>query len=658
MDRYRNLGLNDVVTYEGLSWRVEVINGPVVTLVGQDHPGRLAMLASSAEMDDVEITGRVAIRTAPERTLREIGMAGTPDERDARAWLDVIYLIDTGRSADADESDPVAPEFDPTVPLSTRVAHARTYLQRRGVDAALSTIYRKRQEFNVEPSILTLVDGRKTRRSRVFGDADTDLIDKMRDVVSARKPGSTVNRKLLVGEVRALLRAENPEYVFRHRATMYRYLDQVMAEEGWASTAKQRNSSAKLPDGSYGQTKASRPGEFVHADSTKIDCFMLDEEGRPRRYELSILLDVFSTHVLGFSLVGAATAADIVRLLARASFPPALRPMATSAAAIAEAELAPRQLVNWANGTEPAPYVAIETLVIDNGSIYVAAPTKQICRELGVSLRYSRTYTPEDKAKVERAMRTIETGLIQCIPGFVSSSPDHRGKESTIVAAGLLHRVAVVELLTEWFEKVWANAPSKGLSDPFNRKKYLSPRQVLTTATAIAPSIPVPIVGDAYIRLLKSDYRKIQHYGIDHAGMVFDSDNLIPYRRKASPDLRGDGKWLVKWDPDYPIVLWVRNYEDHNWMMCPWVRIGDFSRPFASEILRHAGESDVPVVEDTDRATRELVNSYRARLEQPEPPAPRTKVPKPKAGKRTQRSAIQVEMSGVRLLTGDEEIDL
>jgi putative transposase len=658
MERYRRLSLNDLVTFEGREWRVAGIEGAVVTLDGHGFFGRRSLYASSVLMNDIAITGRVSQQQIPQRTLREIGYHGTDVEKKALVWMDAVSLITTGRKADAADGEPIEPGFEQHLPLSKLVENAEDYLRRHGIQqCSRATIYRKLQDFAENSTMLVFVDGRLLRQRKARSPKDEYLREKMREVVVARKPGSTTTKKYLIGEVKKLIKPENDAFDFPSRPKLYRFLDEVMAEEGWAGTAKQRTAGSKKPKTAYGLISANRPGEFVHADSTKLDCYMLDERGQACRYELSILVDVFSTYVLGFSLVKSPTASDICRLLARASFVPATRPMRGTAEAIAAAELAPRQLIESASGDEPAPFVCIETLVIDNGSIYIAKATKQICLELGISLRYSRTYTPEDKAKVERAMRTIEQGLMQYVPGFLASSPDHRGEEPTLAAEGLLHRVVVVELLTEWFEKVWSNNPSKGLRDPLNRNVSLSPRQVLVTAAAVSPSLAVPLVGPAYISLLPSAYRKIQHYGIDHENMVFDSPEIAPYRRKRSPDPRGDGDWLVKWDPDYPLVLWVYDYSERDWIMCVWKRAGDFDRPFSVEIRRSAGGEPLVRVTDTDEATRTLVDKYRSRLKHPDPAPTKRKARKLRTRPRS-KPALEISSEGIRLLGGDEEIEM
>ena len=47
----------------------------------------------------------------------------------------------------------------------------------------------------------------------------------------------------------------------------------------------------------------------------------------------------------------------------------------------------------------------------------------------------------------------------------------------------------------------------------------------------------------------------IHHYGIEFKGLFYDSPLLEPLREMDSPDKAMHGKWMVKFDPDYPFIL-------------------------------------------------------------------------------------------------------
>lgn len=661
MPVYRFIRLGDIVVYEGLEFEVVEVNGSRLTLAGHNHFGRRSVLVSQF-MDDIELVGHLPQASRPELTLRDAGITGE-DARKAQAWHDLMCLLETGRDSRALPDDPINADFDPALPKATRVINGRKYLLRRGVVVdADRTVYNKERKWRSERSLICLVDGRKLRRPKLEERMPVVFREKLEAVLKAHWNTPDISDKHLLHEARDLVKSEEPDFRFVHYSTQVSYLDIVKDEMHWRESARARQTASKRKGKGFGVIRASRPGEFVHADTTKLACYMLDERNQRVRYELSILLDVCSTAVLSFALARTTTAATIVRMLGRASFPASVRPYGRAIAELTESAASEHTKLSaivsaWDADSDPAPFVAIETLVVDNGLPYIAQLTHSVAEALGSGMRYSRKYSPEDKAKVEKAFRDIEQRLLQVMPGFTGGSVEHRG---TIPDAELLPHVVMVQLLQDFFDEVWANTRSRGLRDSLARDQILTPNQVLLTATAIAPSLPVPDIAENYIRLLKSDFRIVQHYGIDHAGMVFDSDELLIFHRQPSGDRKHDQKYLVKWDPDYPTVLWVMNPRSNDWMLVPWKRIGDYERPFALEMLRGAGAKTEQVVTDDVHAAMDIVARFD-RYRTPAAPKPkkptlvgspaRAPGPRPKAlmGKGDEE---------IRLMRHDEEVDI
>lgn len=668
MPVYRYLTLGDIVVYEGLEYEIVDVNGSRFTLLGHNHLGRRSVLAWQL-VDDIELVGRVPVKLPPELDLEDAGVAGT-DAKTARVWHDVVMLLETGRDARSHSDERINPDFAPSLTMAVRVSNARKYLLERGIVATDRTVYNMRARYAADPSVLSFVDRRKSKRGETLDSANKLFIGKMRDVVEQHRHAHDISDKHLLHEIRDIVIAEDPDFVFTHYSTQSKYLRMVKDELHWGDSARRRKSGSKRPQGGHGVIRASRPGEFVHADTTKLAVQLLDEASEPTRYELSVLVDVYSTAVLGFALAPTTTAATIVRLLARASFPRSMRPFAGAVPDLAEDERQRRTdpgapSDNWELESEIAPFVAIETLVVDNGKPYVAELTVRVAEQMGCSMRYSRNYSPEDKGKVEKALKDIETRLAQLMPGFVGASVEHRGDTTD---EAILPHVIMVQLLSDWFDDVWANTSSRGLTDPFAKKPHLTPNQVLITATAIAPSVPVPDVAENYVRHLESDFRTIQHYGIDHASLVFDSDELSPLYGQPSGDRQHDNKFLVKWDPDYPTVLWVFDPFKRAWLVCPWKRLSDYERPFAREMLRGASTRSEGVVHDEVRATKNLVAAYAPyRLAASEPRSKKkgksgrsakNATQKPAAGRPRRRSPMTTGADDVRLMGHDEEIGL
>ena len=80
------------------------------------------------------------------------------------------------------------------------------------------------------------------------------------------------------------------------------------------------------------------------------------------------------------------------------------------------------------------PGVAPETLVIDNGRIYVSAHLRSVCARLGISIQPGRPFQPTDKAVVERIFRTIGEDLLAALPGYKGPDVYSRGEHPELEA--------------------------------------------------------------------------------------------------------------------------------------------------------------------------------------------------------------------------------
>ncbi len=661
-ETHRNIKVDDVVELGGLRYDVAATDGTQLVLVGHGHDQMLRISTLNALIEDVREVGRIPAARRPQRTLKDVGLERSYSGRIAAIWHDAILLLETGVDYGAgSEGGAKVPAFDPKRPLKKRVKRLRRYLLKRGVTArSTRTIYRKRAAYLRDSDVLSLVDHRSTPRPTTgCGRADPLIIEMIDAVLDKRHKGSDITDTHLLGDVRAGILAEHPYFPIPSESSMRRYLKARKDRKGWAPSTKQRVMGSKSPKGKYGRMAASRPGELVMVDTTLVSCMMLDEDGASRRYEMSILIDVFSRYILGFVLARTTTAETIVRLIGRASVPPASLVGDASVQMMAEVEAV-------SNGSEAPvelgatrPFVAIETLVIDNGKPYVAALTKRRLEDLGIGLRYSRVYTPEDKAPIERAMKTAEQGVIEYLHGYTGRSADHRG--AAVESEGLLHRTTADVLISSWFETVWALRKSKALRSPLDPKKKLTPHQALTTAVVLGPALPVPDAGVLYVSLLEKGFRKIGNTGIDHRNMKFDAVALSQLRGVPSGDVAHGGRYVVMWDPDFSAVLWVFDPFGQDWVCCTRRDLGDFDRPYVGRTLQAMPGSDLIVVTDSDRATRELVSRFDPFLAAPEksarkqhsgrPSAPAVSRPRPPRAPQTPEFLIRL-MSDHDLDTG------
>ena len=63
-----------------------------------------------------------------------------------------------------------------------------------------------------------------------------------------------------------------------------------------------------------------------------------------------------------------------------------------------------------------------ETVKTDNGSDFVARETQRLLAALGIEHETARPFSPEQKGHIERAIGTMQRGLMRTLPGFVGHS--------------------------------------------------------------------------------------------------------------------------------------------------------------------------------------------------------------------------------------------
>jgi putative transposase len=129
-----------------------------------------------------------------------------------------------------------------------------------------------------------------------------------------------------------------------------------------------------------------------------------------------------------------------------------------------------------------------EAVKTDNGSDFVSHETYRLFAALGIEHLTARPFAPEQKGHVERAIGTLQRGLMRTLPGFVGHSVADRkqieGRKAFAQRLGETPDDAfAVELsptdlqarVDDWCADVYGNAPHAGLQG-------LSPSQVAASA--------------------------------------------------------------------------------------------------------------------------------------------------------------------------------
>ena len=139
--------------------------------------------------------------------------------------------------------------------------------------------------------------------------------------------------------------------------------------------------------------EASRPNELWQADHTPLDVRVLDEQGRPARPWLTIVLDDYSRAVAGYAL-------------------------SLHDPSSIQTALALRQAV-WRKGDPHWSVCGIpETFYSDHGSDFTSQHLEQVAADLHMPLVFSIPGKPRGRGKIERLFETVNQRFLCHQPGY------------------------------------------------------------------------------------------------------------------------------------------------------------------------------------------------------------------------------------------------
>jgi putative transposase len=95
-----------------------------------------------------------------------------------------------------------------------------------------------------------------------------------------------------------------------------------------------------------------------------------------------------------------------------------------------------------------------ESIIPDNGRDLVSIAIRSLCAKLALHFAPAKTYSPDDKAHLERFFRTLNEQLVHMLPGTTFSSPKERGEyDSKKMACCTLEKLR--ELFRTWIDTVY-----------------------------------------------------------------------------------------------------------------------------------------------------------------------------------------------------------
>ncbi len=502
-------------------------------------------------------------------------------------------------SADLAAPDEPRPAYDPAVP---RMARYQAKAAELGVDER--TVRRWVKAYQ-QDGAAGLLDGREARQSLLLAGVDPRWLDMCRTVLEEHTDASRPTHGMLLARVTARLEQQyGPGQVpVPGRSKAYAVLAEITrGTNALTGSTKGKRSIANRPVGVYGKLRATRPGEYLLLDTTRLDVFAMEPVTlRWVGAELTIAIDLYSRCIAGLRLTPVSTkSVDAAAVLFEALRPPQTQTtgrFGSRTALTAEARWpyhgVPRAVVVDADqladqdGQPLLPSVAAESIVVDHGKIYMSEHLSSVCARLGISIQPARPYTPTDKAVVERFFRTLREGLLQALPGYKGPDVYSRGRDVEDQAFYFLDELE--KIIREWVGSCYHTRPHEGLVIPEVPGLDVSPNVMYEHGAERAGFLQVPFRADLVYDFLPVDWRTIQHYGVEIDRLRYNGPALTPYRNRTSPYTGVQaGKWPLRVDDDDIAHVYFQDPADGSWHALVWEHAESLDGPFSREALLYA----------------------------------------------------------------------
>ncbi|MFD5463069.1 Mu transposase C-terminal domain-containing protein [Kitasatospora sp. NPDC127059] len=600
MTRLR-LTVGDEVRWDGRTWNVAVLEGASARLL-EAGTGAVAAVSLPHLVTDpgFEVVGADRPVVAPLALLDAL-----PDHvRDqALAWERHVREVESGITEPGGEAP--RPQYDPaTRTMAQREAAKAAELTGAGVPTSVATVRRMRARYR-ERGVWGLVDQRTTRPRSPVGRADPRVVEAVKAVLEEQRGRSTGTLSALRDRVRWLLEdLYGPGVVaVPPQSTFNRLVHALGDGQGVLGSAVQRRWHAARPEPPFGATVALRPGELVMMDSTPLDVLAVMADGVVGRPELTIAIDVATRAICAAVLrpPGSSTV-DAAVLLAEMVAPMRMR-LGWDAVLAMQRSVVPYErllsLDERLEGAAARPVIVPETVVVDQGRVFVSASFLAACESLGVSLQPVPPANGPAKGHVERTFKSINHGFCQYVAGYTGSNTTERGSGVEEEACWTLPQLQ--DFLDEWLVAGWHARKHSALRHPLLPHLALSPIEMWAALVGVTGYVPVPPTSDSHIELLPVRWQVINDYGIRFDYRTYDSKALNGFRRRTVYGTGEAQRWEVHYNPYDPARIWVRLPK--GFVEVPWIHATEVSLPFTDYTWRHVRAT---VARASDRDAHEL----------------------------------------------------
>lgn len=397
----------------------------------------------------------------------------------------------------------------------------------------------------------------------------------------------------IVRQIEKLLKLKYPENNVEvpSKATMNRLITRETKNKSLKGSAKGRRSINNGPETTYRQFYATRPGEMLLIDSTPLDAFaMAPVSFKWLPIQLTIAFDLYTRSIVGWRFTPVSTkGVDAALLLYDVVRPKAMLkgwPESARWSYVGVPEYIVLEVAETSTelGVAGIPLLQPDSIVVDQGKIFISQTFKDACARLGTNLQLARPYTPTDKAHVERVFKTIRENFVMELPGYKGPDVYSRGLDPQGESYYFIDEIE--EKFAGWVAAWWQRRHHAGLDLPYLPYINMSPNEMYEEGIARAGFVHMVSTENLYFELLPTVWRTIQSYGVEFRGLRYDGDILNDFRNDMSPHTGiNAGKWPIRYDPRDLSVAYFYDHEDQSWHELTWCHSEGSDRPFNESVL-------------------------------------------------------------------------
>lgn len=384
--------------------------------------------------------------------------------------------------------------------------------------------------------------------------------------------------------------SDDPEHHLPSDATAYR----IAAKLGYKKSLFTGMTEAKrsIDDsrhGTGGKLIAAYPGEYVLFDTHTLDLWGRDPvTSRPITLQITTAIDLFSRSICALRVTAESTkSVDMAALLYEMVYGQAVPTSAPDEARFNYVGI-PKNIV-FTEDSEMwgMPSIIPTTLVTDHGKALFNAHTLAICRAFGIRIQPAQSRKPTDKAVKERFYRTLESELIQYLPGYKGRHVSKKGVDAEGNAT--YYPGEIDEIIRTYICSTYHKHAHEGLVDRHNPQISLSPNAMYSAGVNAVGLLRVPRrEEDAYL-FLEPRYRYINRSGVQIDSLVYNVPNDDPAFKdlrevRNSESGRYPGKYEFRVNPSDLRYIKFQRPDDGTWHTIPWEYARAMEFPLSRDI--------------------------------------------------------------------------